>query len=524
MKKIYAICFAVVLLFFGSCSEEDLNKRFMPFDEVSASMYFAENDQYSDWYKLMEKADMVNTFHLSNIPLTCFFVSNDILQNYVKQKGYDNIDAFPAEKAKTLLKYHTLPDVVFSFSSFRDGRLADSTATGDYLACLLKPGEIFLNRDSKVIRWDIEVTNGVMHQLDHVIDPIEDTMYDYLMNNDRYSIFREAVQLTGNQELYSQLNLDYVALKARRTLFVTADETYNKVGINTTADLISQYSPNDSDYENLDNPLNKYVRYHLLERDSYTKDWGERMTWKHNNLKIVDDKGVTFPTMAGDELVLVSSRQLDYLVNGLDLHKTYYNVPVRNGVIHEVLGDLPIKQQPSMITLQEATDILHFNQIAEYRAKKQPKKMIFMNKKDFNPAVTWTSVPDTKKDALGYIIFSSDSYNFLENGFLFGDCLYANLGPKGYVEIETVPVPAGTYSVKIMHKVVKQTGGNFQAYVDDVKLGSTIVAYTNGYDSFPWVTIGEVTFDKTSRHKIKMSVVKAGELHWDMLVFEPLNK
>lgn len=523
MKKICAICFAFMLLLLGSCGEEDLNKRFMPFDEVSASMYFAENGEYSDWYKLLQKTDMVNTFHLSNIPLTCFFVSNEVLQSYIQQKGYQSIEEFPAEKAKTLLMYHTLPDVVFSFSSFRDGRLADSTATGDYLACLLKPGEIFLNRDSKVIRWDIEVTNGVMHQLDHVIDPIEDTMFDYLVKNDRYSIFREAVKMTGNEEVFNQLNLTEAALKARRTLFLTADETYALSGIHSPEDLAARYSPDDTNYQDPLNPFNRYVRYHLLERDFYTKDWGERMTWKHNNLKIVDSKGVTFPTMAGDELILVGSRQLDYLVNGLDLHKTYYNQPVRNGVVHEVMGELPVKQQESVITLQEVTDIVHFNQISEYRAKSQPKKMIFMEKKNFSPAVTWVSVPDTKKDAVGYIIFSSDSYNFLENGFLFGDCLYANLGPKGHVEIETVPVPPGTYNVKVMHKVVKQTGGNFQAYLDDKKLGSPLVAYTNGYDSFPWITLGTVTFDKTSRHKIKMAVVKAGELHWDMLVFEPLN-
>lgn len=71
-----------------------------------------------------------------------------------------------------------------------------------------------------------------------------------------------------------------------------------------------------------------------------------------------------------------------------------------------------------------------------------------MDAKDFKPNLTWKSTPANKLGAVGYIAFTKGSYNLIANQFLYGDCLYADLGPVGEVTVITRPIPAGTYNIR----------------------------------------------------------------------------
>ena len=126
--------------------------------------------------------------------------------------------------------------------------------------------------------------------------------------------------------------------------------------------------------------------------------------------------------------------------------------------------------------------------------------------------------------AVSYIVFTKGSYNFKDNGFLHGDCLFTDLGPVGQVEIKTRPIPKGKYDVRIHLKAVKVSGGIFQPYVDGEKTAGLLSAYGGlGYDSFNLTSVGTFTFDETTSHTITLKVSTPGELHWDLILFKPVN-
>lgn len=542
MKKYLIILVAVMLPFFG-CEDDNKDRKFMAFDELVVLDYLAQTPKYSEWYNLVVRAGMGETFRLSTTPMTCFVVDNETLLAYLKEKyGIDSASDMDPEEAKTLIKYHTLPNTTMYLSSFRNGKLADSTASGDYLACLFTSGDngaVYLNQESKIVNYDKEMVNGIVHELDHVIDPVVNTFMDYLENNkERLSIMYNMVMACpdSTKALFSQLQDEKVkGMKSRRTLFVVSDETYKAAGYADLNVLKAGLGLDDAGLE-------QYVRYHLLSREMYGKDIIQRLEYGSLNKsgdnssamlhELVDAKGVALETMAANKLILAKDDGLvDLLFNeevtngGLKfLNETSYNIPLKNGVLHELDGVLKMADPSSMITLVELTDYVNFERISTYRLEGQGKTQTLLKADDYKPYITWEATPATKGDAVAYIVFTEGAYNFKGNGFLNGDCLYISPGPVGFVEFITPPIPKGTYSVWPFYKTTKNAGGKYKVSIDGKAVGGEFTAYTPGYDNF-WITqLGTVTFTETQSHTIRVAVgSRQGEMLLDMFIFEPLN-
>lgn len=324
-------------------------------------------------------------------------------------------------------------------------------------------------------------------------------------------------------------------MKSRRTLFVVSDETYKAAGY---ADLNALKAGLGLDEAGLE----QYVRYHLLSREMYGKDIIQRLEYGSVNKsgdnssamlhELVDTKGVALETMAANKLILAKDDGLvDLLFNeevtngGLKfLNETSYNIPLKNGVLHELDGVLKMADPSSMITLVELTDYVNFERISTYRLEGQGKTQTLLKADDYKPYITWEATPATKGDAVGYIVFTEGGYNFKQNGFLNGDCLYISPGPVGFVEFITPPIPKGTYSVWPFYKTTKNAGGKYKVSIDGKAVGGEFTAYTPGYDNF-WITqLGTVTFTETQSHTIRVAVgSRQGEMLLDMFIFEPLN-
>ncbi len=541
MKKYLIIIIAVMLPLFG-CEDDNKDRKFMAFDELVVLDYLAETPQYTEWYNLILQAGMGETFRLSTTPMTCFIVNNEALLSYLKEKyGIDRVGDLDQEDAKTLVKYHTLPNTTMYLSSFRNGKLADSTASGDYLACLFTSGDdgaVYLNQESKIINYDKVMVNGIIHEIDQVIDPVVNTFMDYLqVHADRYSIMNEMIEACpdSTKALFSQLQDNKVKnMKCRRTLFVVPDEVYHAKGYANFAELKAKLPLSDAEVE-------QYVRYHLLSREMYGKDIIQRLEYGSvtkagdgsSSLahQLVDEKGVALETMAANKLILAKDDGIiDILFNedatdgGVKfLNETSYNIPLKNGVLHELDGVLKMADPASMITLVELTDYINFEKISTYRQEGLGKTQTLMEAEDYAPYIKWESTPVTKGDAVAYVVFTEGSYNFKGNGFLNGDCLYISPGPVGFVEFITPPIPKGTYSVWPFYKTTKNTGGKYKVSIDGNAIGGEFTAYTPGYDNY-WITkLGTVTFTETKSHTIRVAVgSRQGEMLLDMFILEPI--
>ncbi|MGL5682364.1 MAG: fasciclin domain-containing protein [Marinifilaceae bacterium] len=539
MKK-YIILFVAFLSALAGCQDDFSDKKFLSFDELVVLDYVAQTPKYSEWYNLIVRAEMSETYKLSTTPMTCFIVDNNALQSYLKDKyNYQSVEQLSVEQAQILVKYHTLPNTAMLLSSFRNGKLADSTATGDYLACLFTSGDngaVYINQTSKIVNFDKEMVNGIVHEVDCVIDPVVLNFANYLeVNKEKYGIWNTLFERSNEETkaLFSQLSHESVnGMQSRRTLFLTSDETYAREGIESADDLLVQLG--------VDN-IDEYVRYHMLTRELYGKDIVTRLEYgsvtkggdgtSSMTHKFVDTKGITLETMAANKLIVAKDDGLlDIIFNedvtgGLKfISESGYNIPVKNGVVHELDGVLKIANPSSMITVMELSDYINFQRIPSYRSPAIGKTQTLMKAEEYSPFINWESTPVSKGDAVAYVVFTEGSYNFKGNGFLNGDCLFISPGPVGYVEFQTPPIPKGTYSVWPFYKTTKNTGGKYKVSIDGTQVGGEFTAYTPGTDNY-WITqLGTVTFTETKSHTIRVSVgSRQGEILLDLFFFEPIN-
>lgn len=533
MKR-YFLILGLLLLSVVACQEDKTDQRFMGFDEESILTYLQKRPEYSEWYKIMERSGLAAAFNYSSTPITFFVMKNAVVKTYLESKGYNSTDEVSVELAKQLVQYHTLVHKAYELADFREGKLLDSTASGDYLSCKMVFGAentdengVFINRTAKILVWDIEAVNGKMHELNQVIDPVVYNLYDFMARDEeKYSILREAYQETGLDTMLTRLNRADLPLKCRRTLFVTSNSTYEAAGIHSLAEL-KTYLGAGEDVREPSNALNQYLRYRVLDNDYSTTELAAQLSTPSvkGSVTVDANKGTSIPTMAENKLIQVQPQGIEYFFNESMLFVgDNYNMQVRNGFVHEVDGLFEIFEPQQMVTTVEVTDFINFGQIPEYRNDPIQKTMIDLEAKKYAPSVTWQSTPGDKKMALAYIVFTDGSYNFKANGFLYGDCLFADLGPVGQVQIKTRPIPKGKYKILMHVKSVKVSGGIFQPYLDGEKTPDLLSAYSGlGYDSYDLTSIGTYTFEETTSHLVTLKVSSPGELHWDLILFQPVN-
>jgi uncharacterized surface protein with fasciclin (FAS1) repeats len=516
----------VVVLMLAACQEEG-TKRFMPYDELSAQFYLQESVEYSDWYKLLHLVGIEESFNFASVPLTCFVVRNEVLAAYLQAKGYGSVEQMvesDMEFAKRFIRYHTVVMRSYELADFRNGKLRDSTASGDYLVCRFADGAdggVYINHVCKIIRWDIKVANGYIHELSQVIDPVVETLHTFLTNDVRYSIFARAVALTNNEEIFSRMEIEHPKMRSRRTIFVTPDSIYRENGVNSIEELQARVSPGRTDFTEPSNPLNLYVRYHLVEHDYTSSELSELFDLQ---TKFVNKtQGYTMPTLAENKLILIQAEGLSFLFNRQVKFTDRYNIQLRNGFAHEIDGLLEIFDPENILTTFEATEAMGFWSISEYRNPSLQRFLQTVQAQDMAPDVTWTTTPPNKVNPVAYVNFTLGSYN-RKSLYMYGDYIWADLGPVGEITFQTRPIPKGIYKVSVCARRIKQEGGTFQPYIDGVKTEGVLNVYdpTWDYDVSNDI-VAKITFEETRSHRITFKTTKAGQFELDAVIFTPTN-
>lgn len=197
----------------------------------------------------------------------------------------------------------------------------------------------YVNTYSAIIEPDIEVENGYIHAIDHVLSPSNATIAGMILNTPNTQMFGEMLELTGFdlkmgkikdeawEEKYYDIkgtnvscgtgDFDACHYPEKRsfgfTVFVETDDVFKKNGINNLDDLKSYVKANANydddtsrghetswgdDYTNDYNWLNQFISYHILPENL-----------KYNNL-------VTFANEYGCETSKMKDRsQNSFYVN-----------------------------------------------------------------------------------------------------------------------------------------------------------------------------------------------------------------
>ena len=144
-----------------------------------------ETGRFSDFIKVLKKSqtwgelDTYGTY-------TCFAPTNNAFAEYLEDKGIPNVDSLSKADCDTIAWNHLIRKV-FYMSDVEAGSLPSVNLLNrflvvDYVADTLQDGTIkpvtTINRNSRIIREDDSVQNGVVQVVDRVIRVAGDYVFD----------------------------------------------------------------------------------------------------------------------------------------------------------------------------------------------------------------------------------------------------------------------------------------------------------------------------------------------------------
>ncbi len=252
---------------FTYCEKEQLDEVFFEEDELLISAFLAEHTEtYSTLIRVLELTNLNSTLNAYG-HYTFFAPDNSAFDAFIADQGMTSIEDFEIAYLTILVKYHLL-NLEIESSYFRDGVIQDTTYSGDNLVVTFSTGglETIMVNDATITERDIQVENGIIHRIDGVLVPITGSIVERLEESGSFSIFTEALKLTG---IYDSLDIITIDLneeinhRSRFTLFVETDETYGENGIGSLEELVERYS-DSGDPADKENGLYQYVAYHVI--------------------------------------------------------------------------------------------------------------------------------------------------------------------------------------------------------------------------------------------------------------------
>lgn len=261
---------------------------------------------YSEFTEILQRSGLYGMMATYG-NYTCLAPTNEAIDLYLNQRGLSSVADLTTAECDTISWNHLINKAYFT-ADLTDGNIptanmnerflsfsCDNSAEGNNIA-------YYVNMASKLIIRDDSVENGVVHTLDHVIQPSNAYLPELIEDDPAVSIFFSALTLTGlNKKLYDYIDesytcgadsvnkgvsfhrsgavytCKYIGTRMKRfTALIEPNTVYAEKGINDLEDLkayakqiydetypedAGQY---DNDWTNPKNPLNRFVAYHLL--------------------------------------------------------------------------------------------------------------------------------------------------------------------------------------------------------------------------------------------------------------------
>ncbi|MCQ2076995.1 MAG: fasciclin domain-containing protein [Bacteroidaceae bacterium] len=320
-KYIIAITFSVLvsLSFMSSCSDKPDRENYYTFTKEMISDYLQNREEtYSDFIYILNKSKLMGMMATYGT-YTCFAPTNSAVEDYLKNvKGVSSVTELSDEDCDTIAWNHIIKKAFFT-TDLSDGNFPMANMNDRYLtfSCdndSVNDGNIayYVNKLSRIVVRDDSVENGVVHTIDHIIQPSSQYLPELIADNPQISLFAEALTLTGLKDsLYEYIDEDYhcgtdsvnkgftysrvgetghfckyIGKRMKRySAFIETDSIYHANGIMNIDDLFAYAKqvydlvyPNDAgshdnDFTDRKNPLNRFIAYHLLPYYGSYNDW-----------------------------------------------------------------------------------------------------------------------------------------------------------------------------------------------------------------------------------------------------------
>lgn len=519
---ITGLLFGLIML--SSCDSDKVGDNLYTFTDQMAGQYINSDTTLSEFARLIELTNIKGLLN-SYGNYTCFVPTNQAMRNFYKQKGKKSLDDFSADSLKTIAYDHIINGYSLTHFMFNNGRLSNLTMSERYLSISFSDsGQIFVNKNSEIILQDVILHNGVVHQIDKVLDPVREGIAEVIAKDSTFSLFYEALVATGlvdsilktvddsyelsaadakilEDAVSTTVSSERHAPMSRKygyTLLMESNETYKQHQITDieslktyAASIYDQKYPEDAgitDLTNRSNSLNRFIAYHLINKElSYTKFISDYDT-QHMSKMI--DLYEYIETMCPNTLIEVKIDRrtgksnlfntLSETGKHIEIVSSNFDNDASNGVYHEI-NDLLVYS--TEVEAEISSKRLRFDfsslfpELTNNNMRGRPS--------DNNASLYRNALPKGYLERLECteqtVVCYSNAHDKLMN--FEGDevFLVVQNGKLYDFVVTTPPIPAGTYEVRFGYQSNGRRGVA-QFYVDGIPTGVPINLNTGGTD------------------------------------------
>jgi uncharacterized surface protein with fasciclin (FAS1) repeats len=563
MKNLLQMCLLSIILLYA-CDDPYENSTFQVYDVNPVSTYLeTRSDEFSEWIDILKYADLFNAINQATEVFTVFVPGNEAVKAFYTKQGVNSIRDLSKEYAINLAKYHIVHDSIGLDRFIEGGRLEEKTLSDDYLTVTFEESEgeggfnsVYVNDEAQVTEFATQVSNGYVYVLKRVLSPLIETVYDRIVDDEQYTIFKDAMDRTGWGDslkiIYDDIRQpNGTTLRQKRdyTVLAVPNSIYTNNGISSINDLITLLEAGN-DFEDAENELNRYVAYHIINGNYplfnlYSFDGLEKRKLWGTNAEVVmeislKEDGNYYINHEGGQGIMAKFVEASS------------NILAKNGILHRIDGYLPVWQSETPVTV--LWDFCNYPDIAAYIASKGTTGQIYQTEhasSEFRTEIT--NLPIFKVQILNYPKTPTSSYNFVDyftvksssnwKECMYKDQLILNLGYLGSIEMQTPILLAGRYKVTLrfcyatsmdfMRRMADGSNGGGMRFsfngehVKDLSPYATVPGNTlNVYD---YVVYDDLVLTKTGDYNFKIVVTdpSAGtsdkfRIQLDYLLFEPI--
>ncbi len=538
MKKI----FILLLLVAGvvSCTDPKSEDPFRISEMDPIAMGLDAYPEYSTYVEMLHKTDIYNALNLSNYSFTVFVVSNDNIQKYLDTKLWvgATIDDMTDVEMKYLMQYHIISGASYVASDLYL-QITTPTVTGKYLTAGIDQdtGSRYISNGetvnaSNIIARDIEFTNGYVHELDNVLQPIESSIWDIISTNSDYNVFSDLITLCGLEDFFSrsEVEIDGVMVAEEKTLLMVTDYAfYEDEAITEVGQLLDLIDPDCVEPTDPNSDIHQWLLYHvLINAVGY-----EKMTTFPSSLDdgLFPDDAHNLKTLAGFSLLSIADVDNTIYLNPHDnvngniiFNDSRRDIPTSNGYVHEISGMLnfPTSIGSYPLIWDPVTTELEFRTLTDYGYVNRTDLAARGDTLDYSgqiPTITWTTIPETAATVYYYNTGNSDHDD--------GDAILFYLGVNGTITFEIPALPIGSVEVYIVRGPEYNEGGYFNMLLDGANFSSAVsfLSDEDDEDSFyDYYLSGTLTTTEETLHTLSFETNSNGYGvgGFDVIVFKPI--
>ena len=495
MKHLHSIVSAFILggaAYLSSCSDNVSEDNYYTFTDETVASYCANRPStFSIFSKLMKEAGE-EPLLASYGHYTAFIPTDSAFQVYFKENGI-SLESLTKEQKDTIIYNHVIRSVTQDYMTkdFTEGAISTTNMSNLYMVVSYSQdstgtNEIWINKSSKIISADNKLHNGVVHAINKVLVPSRDNLGSQLEQMPEFSLFSEALDMThmtdsirDNYDMnyhcpYTTETINVLGYSMRvpkqkkmgYTIFAEPNEVLNAAGINSIDQLVEYaeryYGTEDrGDYTSRNNALNKFISYHILDRQMATNAF----IYSGNNTATtaMDKRYEYYETMLKYRIMEIKSgNKINTQEDGtcVTIDESKSNIAGMNGYVH-CLNDILVYDENVM-----RQDVL--NKRIRFDAYSLMPEITNNNIRWQLPFLDGGGYTVTTDYCGDHFTFNKDSKVIFWGSEAWSDYQADEISIRGWYDFvfRLLPVPPGTYELRLGYSA-RSWGGIAQLFVDN---------------------------------------------------------